>query len=115
MGGVEPGVGVGVVMGVELGVGVAVGVITGVGLAVGEGVALGVGVGVVCAVAVNISTQSCCPSEVFPGDVNCWVPLEANGEPLTSVEWPVLGSTHFALTGPENFVMLTVMVDVVGR
>ena len=62
----------------------------------------------------NKSTQSPSPARFFPAGVNCLVPLFVNGEPLTSIYWPVVGSYQRAGDGPESFDMSMVIVRIVG-
>ena len=103
----EIGVGVGVAAGV--GVGVAVG--AGVGVAVG--LCVGVGVGEPNA-ACKSKTQSGSPALLFPGVVKLWLPLFGNGEPATVWKVALVGSNHFAVTGPPKFPIATVNVCATG-
>jgi hypothetical protein len=114
------GVGVGVGLGVGVGVGVGVGLGDGVGVAegvgVGLGVAEGVGVGVAVGRAVISKIKSVEPPALVAGGVKVCDPDALNGDPLIAVYVAVVvGSYHFALTGPLNFAMFKVTGPPAGR
>jgi hypothetical protein len=112
-----------VVVGVEVDVAEAVAVAVGdaLGVNVGTGVLVAVGIGVFVAVGVaggalcSTNTQSPSPVLLVFAGVNCCEPLLANGEPAIGAYVPLVGSYHWALTGPESVLMSTVIVRGVGR
>src|SRR5207249_10625661 len=111
--GVAVAVAVGVAVGVTVAVAVAVAVAVGVGVNVAVGVAVGVGVGEPNA-ACKSKTQSGSPALLFPGVVKLWLPLFGNGEPATVWKVALVGSNHFAVTGPPKFPIATVNVCATG-
>src|SRR5580765_4572155 len=64
--------------------------------------------------ALRTSTQSLSPPLLVAGGVNCLEPVFANGEPLTVVYVPFVGSYHCAVRFEPSWVMLTVIVLAVG-
>ena len=99
----------------EIGVGVGVAAGVGVGVAVGAGVGVDVGVGVGGPnAACKSKTQSGSPALLFPGVVKLWLPLFGNGEPATVWKVALVGSNHFAVTGPPKFPIATVNVCATG-
>jgi hypothetical protein len=51
---------------------------------------------------------------LLPGNVNCRVPVLANGWPDIGVEDPFVGSNHLALAFAFRLAMFTVIVRAVG-
>src|SRR3954465_8142968 len=60
------------------------------------------------------SAQSGSPAALLPGVERLWIPEFENGDPGMSMEFPLLGSTHFADTGPLNLLRSTVSVVPIG-
>jgi polyhydroxybutyrate depolymerase len=67
-----------------------------------------------CAVR-STSTQSGSPALLFPGVAKFRLPELVNGAPLTSLDVPLVGSYHCAVTLPLNLAMLTVSVVRAGQ
>ena len=97
----------------SVGVGVNVAVAVGVAVGVNVAVAVGVGVGEPDA-ACKSKTQSGSPALLFPGVAKLWLPLFGNGEPATVWNVALVGSNHFAVTGPLKFPIATVSVCATG-
>src|SRR5262249_1217714 len=67
------------------------------------------------AIGASISkTQSPSPALFLPGGVNCLLPVFANGEPLTSIYSPFVGSYQRAVDIVASFDMSTVTVRIDG-
>lgn len=59
-------------------------------------------------------TQSPSPALFLPGGLNCLLPVFANGEPLTSVYSPFVGSYQRAVDMAVSFDMSTVIRRIDG-